>query len=56
MLENDLAEMILRRENHPHKKKGLARSLMHMLSIQDTPCIFIDYACFSLAINACISA
>lgn len=48
MLENDLAEMILRRENHPHKKnerqplpkKGLARSLMHMLSIQDTSLYF----------------
>ncbi|MFP9229987.1 hypothetical protein A0E43_14655 [Pectobacterium cacticida] len=67
MMEDNLAETILGnyepQENHPHKnnerqplpKKGLLRRLMHRLSIQDTPCIPIDYACFSLAINTCIS-
>ncbi|GLW39708.1 hypothetical protein Pcaca04_36440 [Pectobacterium carotovorum subsp. carotovorum] len=66
-VEDDLVEMILRydeqQENHPHKnnerqplpKKGLVRRLMHRLSIQDTPCISIDYAFFSLVMNACIS-
>ncbi|WP_249688286.1 hypothetical protein [Pectobacterium polaris] len=52
MMEDDLAEMILgyyeQQENHPHKKnerqpltkKGLARSLMHRLSIQDRALYF----------------
>ncbi|MBA5206417.1 hypothetical protein H2Y57_22335 [Pectobacterium aroidearum] len=67
MMEDDLAEMVLgnyeQQKNHPHKnnerqslpKKGLVRSLMYRLSIQDTPRISIDYAFFSLAINTCIS-
>ncbi|MBA5238187.1 hypothetical protein [Pectobacterium aroidearum] len=67
MMEDDLAEMVLgnyeQQKNHPHKnnerqplpKKGLARCLMHRLSIQDTHGISIDYAFFSLVMNTCIS-